>query len=214
MNNSITIKLDDDLNLYKKSRFTITPNQITVLIGPNGTGKTAFLNYLARYLKKNNIDYAEWSNLIDGGSNGKSAYGFHDQYEDLALSIMNSEGQEIGHNWGSVFIQNRMVSAVKSAKSNNRNQIWFLLDCLDSGMDIKNLDDVIWVLTKYMKDINSLGIDVFTVLTSNSFELVKDHDCIYPYTMKHHKFTDYEVFRSFIKEQWDIIDNRDRSKSD
>lgn len=58
---------DEGINLYKKSRIVIREG-VTILVGPNGMGKSTLLKTIEHKLEKNNIPVYIYNNKSDGGS--------------------------------------------------------------------------------------------------------------------------------------------------
>jgi len=156
------------VNLFSKDEITISTG-INTLIGCNGSGKTTLLKSIEEYLKKEKIKYFKYSNYKDGGSNASSFYSFEGNTQMLATNMLSSEGEEIYNNLGMRFL--RKIG--KYIRSNpDEKEIWFLIDSIDSGLSIDNIEEVKELFNEICK--SNKEKDYYFVIAANNFELVYD----------------------------------------
>ena len=188
------------MNLYTNKRVltTLAPNQITILVGKNGYGKTTFLWSLQEYCKEQKIPYYFYNDNEQGRNNGMQKMLRNENYEGLASMAFHSEGEAMltaFSYFGLKEIGKRVHQNVGKA-----NTFFILLDQLDSGLDCKQLDEIKRVLRELViPDINKSGMEAYVFITSNSYELAEGEDCVDPVTGKHYSFSDMVEFKSYIK---------------
>lgn len=178
-------------DLYLTNSFEINKG-VTVLIGPNGAGKSTFLKSLKElYLDKNNITYFRFDNLLDGGANAKSKFGYYGKTDLLIESTFNSEGMNIVLNIGLKISE--IGSYIRNIKNKNE-EIWILLDAIDSGLSIDNIVQINNVFELIIKD----HPNTYIIVSANSYELVRNRHCLDVKSGNYIQFNDYEDYRNFI----------------
>lgn len=191
-------------NIYDDNKFKadLKANDITVLVGPNGHGKTAFLNSMKCYADKKKIPCVAWSDMEFGRQNGKSLLLMNGHTEALAEMSFRSEGESILASFAHFFM-GRARSVAQKAQTDRKKKMFLLLDQLDSGLDIHQLDEIKAVIKDtVLPDITDRGITVFVVMSANSYEMVAGEDCLDPVTGEHHRFDTLESFRRHINETY------------
>lgn len=189
------IKVYDDYDLFRKHTFEFNPG-ITVLIGRNGSGKTTLINEMYDVLKADKECVYRYRNEdYEGKTYGSYIYG--GRIDLLAHSMSNSEGQEISFNLemniGKIgkFVSDNIDKGVK--------EIFILFDGLDSGLSIDGIDELIELFNDTMiKDANDHNVDMYIIVSANTYEFVRNQDCIYVSNASHIKFDNYEKYRKFI----------------
>ena len=192
--------------LYHRTAVTLQPG-VTVLVGCNGSGKTTFLLQLKDRLRKDKIPYLCYDNLEDGGSNARSQAAFYEDYAFVATSMQSSEGENIDMNLGRFagkignFIYNKVTPEDK--------EVFILFDAIDSGLSIDHIVSLKEDLFDFViKDTKAKGIDLYFVVSANSYEMARGMNCFDIYNANYKMFTDYEEYREFILESRKRKDKR------
>lgn len=191
---SLKFKVNDWYDIH--NGFMISINEgITSLVGRNGSGKTTLLHQIKEHYKDNN-DYQilEYSNLTDGGHNALGRYlNVSNDMESLACAAMSSEGQAMMYNFGDFC--SKIGSSIRT--SNGKKMI-ILIDAMDSGTSINNIRELNDLFNLVVDDAKVKNVTVYLIIACNSYESVKNHDCIYVRSGKHYKFNSYEEYSDFI----------------
>lgn len=167
---------------------------VNVLVGKNGIGKSTLLRLLADSLIKKEIPFIVYNNLVDGGDNAMSLALNKGQMSMLRSLALHSEGEQISTNLG--YFANKVGRFVhENRKSNQR---WILLDAVDSGLSINNINELKSLFKLIKQDCKKNGIDVYIIAAANTFALAKDEACICVRSGQDMKFTNYEDFENFI----------------
>ena len=176
--------------LFRNSELELEPG-ITCLVGRNGSGKSTLLMEIEEHCRVNKIPFYKYDNFHEGGSHALSEYSFLGDFSALATNFMSSEGQRIVYD----FVR-KIKGIVAKIKENKSKQAVISLDALDSGLDLYNLRDINRLLRIILDELKDK--EIYFVLACNSFELVRDNECIYPKTFKKMKFHTYEEYHKFI----------------
>lgn len=187
-----SIKVDDEYNLYKSHTFKFNPG-VTVLIGKNGSGKSTLIREIEYFLKEEKSNVFTYRNEDYEGKT-HSQFVFNGNYELLAQSMSNSEGQEIKFNFGNNV--GRLGDFVRKCAKNNEKEIFVLFDGLDSGLSIDGINEITSVFELIEED--SKNMDVYIIITANTYELVRGRNCLYVSNGRYMKFDNYEDYRRFI----------------
>lgn len=179
---------DEEKPLYNRATLELHPG-ITCLVGPNGSGKSSLCTLIKDWAREKKIPAMEWDNYTDGGSHAISKYGFYEDFNMVATMFMSSEGQRIVLNLSEEF-----RNIYKFAKENKEGII--VLDALDSGLDVFNIAEVKWVINDILNKFKEN--EIYVLIPANSYEMVKECDCIATKDFKHHQFQTYEAFEKFI----------------
>lgn len=193
------IKLDRDpydngFHLYKKRSIEFQPG-VTVLIGCNGIGKTSLLDNIKRILRKEEVPYVIYDNLQDGGANAREKMAFLNNFAFLSTSLCSSEGENIVMNLG------QKASEIGNfvRKNSDKKELWILLDAIDSGLSIDNIVDVKECLFKtILEDLENKEKDIYIIVSANSYEMVREENCLDVYNMKPMRFKTYDRYRKFV----------------
>lgn len=189
------VKVYDEYNLFRKHTFEFNPG-VTVLIGRNGSGKSTLINEIYNSLKEDGEFVYRYRNEDYEGKT-KSDYIYSGKFDMLARSMSNSEGQEIMFN-----LENhigRVGNFVKKSELKGAKEVFVLFDGLDSGLSIDGIDELIELFYRTMiKDSMNNGIDMYIIVSANTYEFVRYQDCIFVSNASHVKFDNYEKYRRFI----------------
>lgn len=186
------IKVDDEFNLYKKHTFKFNPG-VTILIGRNGSGKSTLLNELNYYLKQEKIPVYFYRNE-DHEKVSRGEFVFSGKIDLLAQSLSNSEGQDIAFNFGNHI--GKLGRIVKNCIDKGEKELFVLLDGLDSGLSIDGIDDIKGLFDLIIEDAK--GMDVYIIVSANTYEFVRESNCLYVSTGNYMRFNNYEDYRRFI----------------
>ena len=197
----------EDGKLYMKPEVAIKSG-ITILVGCNGSGKTTFLNLIEDTLKQDSdVAVLHYDNLREGGDRAKESAGWHDDLSLLATLIQSSEGEQIITNLGTTA---RKIGAFVRKYAASRKEIWVLLDAIDSGLSVDNIESVKTDLfAAIVDDFEQRRLcDVYIVVSANSYELCRNSNCFDVRKGEYIQFTDYEDYRNFILQSADNKDKR------
>lgn len=198
-------------------KYDINPG-ITMLIGPNGSGKTTALSQLRSLFSTEDDLVKKWNTIEinDSIRNLYSSYLYDNVYEEtftkstwgatdhidrVAQTFENSEGQDM---YDFLYYKIEEIGkAVTKAINDNKKGIFILLDGLDSGLSLD-------VINKIRKDVLEFiietekkrsNLEVYIVCSANSYEFCNNYDCIDVTNQEHITFTNYEDYsKYFIKE--------------
>lgn len=189
-----TIYHEND-KIYKKSRISLKTG-ITVLVGCNGCGKSTFLNLLKDKCEISKIPVWKYNNLKQGGDNATQMFlECSGRSDSFIRNIHSSEGENIMNNLGDFVAE--LGSLVK--KNTGADKIVLLLDAVDSGMSIDNINDLFGAFSDtILPDIEKTISNVYLVVTANAYETARNRNCLDVYEGKYITFKDYEEYRQFI----------------
>lgn len=193
--------------IYLKSEIEIKSG-VTILAGCNGSGKTTFLNLIEDTLKQDSdVAVLHYDNLHEGGDRAKESAGWHDNLNLLATLMQSSEGEQIITNLGTTA---RKIGAFVHKYAASHKEIWILLDAIDSGLSIDNIESVKTELfATIVEDFEQKeSCDVYIVVSANSYELCRNSNCFDVRSGEYIQFADYEDYRKFILQSADDKDKR------
>lgn len=187
-------------NLYARAKHTFNKG-VTVLVGCNGSGKSTTLTQIREQLKAKQEPYFAFDNVSSGGSGlyqGLLDGWYSGGIGALCSLACSSEGEKIHQNI-MIKVQSSLGAAIKKAEEKNSKELFLLWDAVDSGASIDNiieLKDLFNTIIKDQKEKND--IDVFVIVSANSYEMANGEAC---YDIGHNKyisFNSYEEYKKFI----------------
>lgn len=180
---------DEEKPLYKTATLNLEKG-ITCLVGRNGTGKTTLLQQIESHCRKNKIKCIQYDNYHDGGQNALSKYGYFGDFNSLATSFMSSEGQRIIYNFGQNLLGNL------KANLKEHKQVVLLIDAIDSGLDLANIEEIKYILSLIIEDHSDK--EIYIVITANTYALCEGLRCVNAKDFKEIVFNDYLQYKKFI----------------
>lgn len=191
----------DDI-IYKKSDIEINPG-VTILTGCNGYGKTTLLQMIKDNLISSKIPVFYYSNEHEGGANAISERAFYEDYNTVATLMQSSEGEQISINLGT--IASKIGKFVRTHIGDG--EMWILFDAIDSGLSVDVMRDIKEYLFETILD-DTMGVKVFIVCSTNSYEMCKDYPCFDVYSGEYVEFKDYEEYVQYILKSREQKDKR------
>lgn len=222
----------EDQVLYKKSKIEFKENTVSCLIGCNGIGKTT----LVRQITDDGQDCLHKSafDLIDGKRELAFRAALSDDkrteadYTEFYLNynkrtaIYNNEDDLIMRDLCKGFSStgesaiNDLGLALqllfKKIEEHKGSTFYVVLDDLDVGVSINILRIINELIDKLVKKLIENDITYYIILTANSYELVKNRDCVSCIDFSHHSFTDYETYANYVAVTADWKNTRENKK--
>ena len=201
---SITFKLHKDCwecgDLYNKCSHTFNKG-LTVLVGCNGAGKSTTIRQINEKLTDDNKPVFRFDNVSSGGSSLFQGLleGYHPGgVKALSALWCSSEGEKIQQN---LIIKARtgLSAALKKAEESGDKELFLLFDAVDSGASIDNIiemKDFFKTIIQDQKERND--IDVFIIVSANSYEMANGEACYDTAHNKYVTFKDYNDYKKFI----------------
>lgn len=186
---------DDRVDLYNKDEVEINPNVVTILVGCNGSGKSTLLRQINNHLKESeDIKIINYNNLHQGGNNALQSLLNKGNLSALATGAMSSEGENIHQNIGRIFGTLREIIL-----NNKVSKLFMLFDAIDSGLDIANIDEIVIAFKEaVIPEVINMGMDIYIIISTNSYEFCIDNDCISMDTLSHIEINSYDEFKQII----------------
>lgn len=185
---------------------------ITLLLGPNGTGKSMSLMSMNCKLQSDGINFIRYSTSRDDiVQKGAPAFGDWD-VNKIAMAF-SSEGERMSESFFD-WMNTSMLSQVLT----NDKPLWILVDEADSGLSI---DRLVYTLSQFQFVVVSevkRGRDIHAVLTCNSWEMletfmsntVKDYvDIIWVPTKESIHPRNYKAFKKLYMEYFMKVHKED-----
>ena len=139
---------------------------ITVLLGPNGTGKSLSLRCIADELDSKNINYVKYSTSKDDiVQRGSPAFGEWD-VSKIAMAF-SSEGERMVSSFFD-WANSEMLKAILT----NKEQLYILVDEADSGLSWDRLAHSLpQILNVIIAEKTERNRDIHLIITCNSYEM-------------------------------------------
>ena len=181
------------VRIFRRARIDIQPG-LTVLVGCNGAGKTTLLNFVKEYCEKEEIPCFSYDNYSEGGNRTAERIMFETGRGAEVFAEMwgQSEGETISTNIG--YCASSLRHFLKTGKKHKNNKLEqafmklldieeleiktnkrvLIFDGIDSGFSIDNVLEVKDVFHLIMDDAEKMGLEVYILVSANSFEMAKD----------------------------------------
>lgn len=165
--NDFIKKKQEDSSYYTEITINDIQKPFTILLGPNGTGKSTSLRLMKEKFKKDNIQYVMYSTSRDDVvQKGAPAFGNWDPY--LISAAFQSEGERMCtsfYHWE----ETAMLKAIMT----NTEPLYILIDEADSGLSYDRILESLKDLRFILKSELNKNRDIHVVMTANSYELIQ-----------------------------------------
>ena len=182
-------KIEDWYDIHNGFTLSLT-HSYTALAGPNGAGKTTLLNQISEAARSRKIPVLRYSDISDGRTIAMDNATFWGDVRSAAFLITSSEGEQLRMN----FFAKLEKLKTKLSHSPDSPSI-FLIDAIDSGSSIDAQRFIQGELEKLIEEYS-----VYIVVSANSYEFVRNADCVDVRTGKHMRFKSYEQYAGFVCE--------------
>ena len=206
-------KKNEDWQHYSEITVKRIKKPITILLGPNGTGKSMSLRSIQNELVKSNTRYVVYSTSKDDiVQKGAPAFGDWD-VSKLAMAF-SSEGERMT----SSFLDWSSHEMLKAIFEDQKSPLWVLVDEADSGLSI---DRLLLTLSQFITVVTGeydRGRDIHALLTCNSWVMLEIFllksirhyvDVIWVPTKESILPSDYINFKGLYLEYFDEIFRKD-----
>ena len=189
---------------YSEITIKMIKSPITVLLGPNGTGKSMSIKTIKYQLDKQNKQCVMYSTTnIDIVKTSAPACGDWDIY-GLSCAF-HSEGERMCDSFFK-WCNSDMLQAIMT----NTDPVYIIIDEADSGLSFDRLMESILQLMTIIKMEHNKGRDIHLVITCNSYEMYEClqsdiTDVIWVPTKQHIKITSYYNFKKRYIEYYDAV---------
>lgn len=197
-------KKADLFGYYSKLKLSNIKLPITVLLGPNGTGKSLSLLNLDKELQLRGINFVKYSTSRDDiVQKGAPAFGNWDPRK-LACAF-HSEGEKMIDSFFD-WANTTMLSAIMTSNK----PLYILVDEADSGLSFDRLmESILQIIHIIVMEVDK-GRDIHLVITCNSYEMLectrsKYTDFIWVPTKEHIKVSSYYNFKKRYIEYYDAV---------
>lgn len=154
-----------DPNHYTQINLSDLETPITVLLGPNGTGKSMSMRLMQDECKMHNIKYASYSTSRDDiVEKSASPFGNWDVY-GIACAF-HSEGERMVDS----FYKWANETMLRVLLEDKECPVYIFIDEADSGLSLDRIIQTIRPLVNIIK-LDSKHRDIHVVFTCNSFEM-------------------------------------------
>lgn len=204
------IKLELEGKIYKEKIIEINSG-ITVLTGPNGSGKTYACSQICDYLDEQKKKYLN-VNVYEEGKHTADSFTLSGDMKSLAKYLNSSEGQRVFDTLVDINTP-KMGDYVRKLIQDNIKEGYIIIDGCDSGVSIDLMLSYRSLFEFILDDCKKENIEMYIIITSNSYELVYDYDCIWIPTMEHYKrggeADGYNLWRKMYN---DVYNNRNKKE--
>lgn len=189
---NILTKPYDEFKVYKKATVEIEEG-FTVLIGCNGCGKSTLLNTMEDKLRELKIPVFSFDNLTEGGNHSMEESLFYNNLGMLAAQATSSEGENIHLNLGKT--ASKLGNFVR--KNRSKEELWILMDAIDSGLSIDNIIDFKKNLVDVVLEDNK-DKKVYFIVSANEYEMACGEKCFSVQDCKYVDIKNYEDYKKLI----------------
>ena len=204
---------EEGQKIFKKNIIELEPNAITCLVGCNGSGKSTLLKEIIDHIDAEQITTdnsckglteifkflsdkvevvkdiyyyifdksTETSNSFDEDMYNRLAHGQQSTGENIIRRF--GKGLQVLGNW---------------IRENKGKKLFIFFDDCDAGTSIDMINDIKDVFDLIIEDCKRNSIEYYMILTSNSYEMCKDLNCISVIDFKPKKFKTYESYKKFV----------------
>lgn len=190
-------KYTENRQLYLKQEHEFNEG-VTILVGCNGSGKSTLLKRVRDIIVKN-----EDICVLEHFSRDEERF-FKDRclraedYGTLSASMQGSEGENISIMMGTFFSKVGYTRKQFEDKEKKFDTVFMIMDSIDSGWSIDQYKDFNYVLNLIISDFSSLGVKVYCLISSNTYELVEAFNSYDVQHNKYVKFKSYDDYRKFV----------------
>ena len=218
--------IEEGNKLFQKTKLIIEHGKVSCIVGCNGSGKTTLISEIkdnlyakgAKELKKDFYHNAfkvflrddEEDNkankiyYIDFDKNADCTTGDMDYvYNRLGIAY-SSTGEGIMQRFGRIC---QFIGSTIRDLEEGSELVLFLDDC-DAGTSLDMISDIVGLFPLIINDCEKRGINVYIVITANSYELCRYCDCISVHDFKHKTFKSYESYKKFVLKSREKKENR------
>lgn len=177
---------------------------ITVLLGPNGTGKSMSLRNINCQLQLKKINFIKYTTSKDDiVQKGAPAFGNWD-VSKIACAF-TSEGERMTSSFFD-WANTTMLSQIMT----NDKELWMLIDEMDSGLSFDRLMESLLQIVSILKMEVSRGRKIYAIFTCNSYEMAEllqspITDYIWVPTKEHIKLGSYYKFKKKYIDYYDKV---------
>lgn len=167
---------------------------ITVLVGCNGTGKTSMLKQMHKQLVTENaaVMYYDYAKVRE--SKNRMLQDGEIPAAQFASWVSDSEGEQIVV---AVSLLARNIGTF--VRDHVGEDIYILVDAIDSGLSIDNIDCVKRLLfATIISDVQAKGNHAYVIVIANSYEMATGVQCVEASTCEEKNFSSYSEYRQFI----------------
>lgn len=176
---------------------------LSVLAGCNGCGKSTLMRIIKDDLIESNTPYIAFDNLHEGGGHQVSKQGFYGNFEYVANAFCSSEGENI------ILCMGQVASQIGTFIRKNPSvpELWIILDAIDSGLSIDNINELKTHLFQLILEDNR-NRDVYIIVAANTYELASGEECFDVQSGEYIRFKDYDDYRAFVLKSREIKNAR------
>jgi AAA+ ATPase superfamily predicted ATPase len=191
-----TDPMDVGRRLYRKKSVDFLSGT-TIMVGPNGVGKTTLIRCIEDIFRDNNIKVFNYDNLHSSGSTSLSSALFYNDLSSFATMVSSSEGENILFNIRSSL--GKIKRYVDSQMEKENEPAILLFDAIDSGLSLDFMFDIKRLFNAIVdSEPEEYQKRIFIICTSNSYELSRGFRCWDVKGSKEIYFNKYQEYADFI----------------